>query len=265
MPCPLCRSSAQEGIPLSNGNIVHSHCFRNLTETILALEKRLSDEHLYVAGLRDALSVAESIVGRISRFFGAGHDPDDLRAKIAKSQSKIEGFVRDCVAVRSLATPIFDVLSEYPPDWGERSKAVERRDQKCTVCGSRKVLQAHHIVPLSRGGTNRLTNLQLLCSRCHEGKHGGQPFGEAKRTSPTRFSENVLAVKKAMDRNSDIEFLYKKPRDRKSMTRRITPQALVEVEHIHDEENTLCVRGYCHLRKATRTFAIKRITNLKCL
>lgn len=37
----------------------------------------------------------------------------------------------------------------------------------CVNCESTKNLMLHHIVPLSKGGTNRLTNVVFLCEKCH--------------------------------------------------------------------------------------------------
>jgi hypothetical protein len=45
---------------------------------------------------------------------------------------------------------------------------VWRRDQgRCAECGSRVRLEFHHIVPVSRGGSNTARNIELLCEACH--------------------------------------------------------------------------------------------------
>jgi len=54
--------------------------------------------------------------------------------------------------------------------------AVSARDGgRCRLCGSRKDLQFDHIIPFSRGGTNDVGNIQLLC-----GYHNR--YGEVRRT-----------------------------------------------------------------------------------
>ncbi len=46
--------------------------------------------------------------------------------------------------------------------------AVWRRDNGCCVrCGSRENLEYDHIIPISRGGSNTLRNIELLCERCN--------------------------------------------------------------------------------------------------
>lgn len=45
---------------------------------------------------------------------------------------------------------------------------VWRRDQgRCVRCGSRERLEFDHIVPLSRGGSNTVRNIELLCESCN--------------------------------------------------------------------------------------------------
>jgi len=49
--------------------------------------------------------------------------------------------------------------------------AVWRRDQgKCARCGSRENLEYDHIVPLSKGGSNTVRNIELLCEKCNRAK-----------------------------------------------------------------------------------------------
>lgn len=64
----------------------------------------------------------------------------------------------------------------YPRNWDSLRRAVYARDRhRCTRCGRkggrRVALHAHHIVPLSRGGTNTLENLATLCDVCHRRVH----------------------------------------------------------------------------------------------
>lgn len=51
--------------------------------------------------------------------------------------------------------------------WSEFRKEVLRRDgQKCRRCGQ-DGNEVDHIIELDRGGTNKLSNLQTLCHKCH--------------------------------------------------------------------------------------------------
>lgn len=41
---------------------------------------------------------------------------------------------------------------------------------KCLKCGSSKRLTVDHVVPISKGGSNTLLNLQCLCYGCNRQK-----------------------------------------------------------------------------------------------
>jgi hypothetical protein len=53
-----------------------------------------------------------------------------------------------------------------------RKKLLKEFDKKCCNCGSDELVEYHHIVPLSLGGTNNLTNIAPLCYDCHKKAHG---------------------------------------------------------------------------------------------
>lgn len=69
--------------------------------------------------------------------------------------------------------------SNYPSNWNSIRKKVYKRDNyTCKNCGAeggphgQAELHAHHGVPLSKGGSNKLSNLQTYCKECHNAIHG---------------------------------------------------------------------------------------------
>ena len=54
-------------------------------------------------------------------------------------------------------------------DWQVLRQIVLKRDGfKCCNCrADDETLDVHHVVPISRGGSNRLTNLKVVCRTCH--------------------------------------------------------------------------------------------------
>lgn len=62
---------------------------------------------------------------------------------------------------------------------------------ECQNCGSKKDLDIHHIVPLSICGTNKLSNLAMLCLVCHGAIHGLDRVNSK--------SLQKIGIKKAMD------------------------------------------------------------------
>lgn len=263
MACPICYSLAFSGISLSNGEILHSICLQRLTDALADADRTLLAERAQVAALRAQFARQETYIGKVVRFFGRGADPEDLRSRIAAAEASLRAAEGACESARAKATPVFDIMLDYPPDWSLRSAAVAARDKVCTSCGSSRTLQAHHVVPLSKGGTNRLSNLKLFCERCHQRAHGGKEFSSSKSIEPLAIADRVQLLKNAIASGDDVEFMYRKPTDASYKKRRVTPRALVEIDHEQDDGRTLCLNGYCHLRRAERSFALKRIKGLK--
>jgi hypothetical protein len=51
-----------------------------------------------------------------------------------------------------------------------KEEVFERDGGQCVKCGSTRDLQYDHVIPYSRGGSNRAANIQLLCGDCNLAK-----------------------------------------------------------------------------------------------
>jgi len=74
----------------------------------------------------------------------------------------------------SLSAPVPrpERVDNYPSNWPwKRYKVLVRDSFKCQNSPNHLAQEVHHIVPLSRGGTNKMSNLVSLCKRCHIACH----------------------------------------------------------------------------------------------
>lgn len=61
-----------------------------------------------------------------------------------------------------------------------RKKVLSRDGHQCINCDSTENLEVHHIVPLSKSGTNEISNLVSVCPDCHYKIHGKTPTEKAE-------------------------------------------------------------------------------------
>lgn len=68
---------------------------------------------------------------------------------------------------------------------------LERDGYKCTKCGSRKRLEVHHIVPLSKGGSPWPKNCKTLCRKCHIKLHEQNGSLKQARRQWKEYSDGI--------------------------------------------------------------------------
>lgn len=76
---------------------------------------------------------------------------------------------------------------EYADSWKASSKKSRTLYRgRCARCNSTDDLETHHIIPVSKGGVDKQTNLITLCGRCHDKrhKHKRKQKRKQKRTTP---------------------------------------------------------------------------------
>ena len=86
-----------------------------------------------------------------------------------------------------------------------REYLLEKWQRHCAYCGAKQVpLEVEHIVPKSRGGSNRVSNLTLACHPCNErkGKQTAAEFGypaiQAQARTPLKDAAHVSILKTAV-------------------------------------------------------------------
>jgi 5-methylcytosine-specific restriction endonuclease McrA len=86
------------------------------------------------------------------------------------------------------------------PGYEVRQYLLEKFDHTCAYCGGRSgdpVLEVEHIVPLKRGGSNRVSNLTIACRECNQkkGDRTAEEFGHPEVQAQARQPlKNAAAV-----------------------------------------------------------------------
>jgi 5-methylcytosine-specific restriction endonuclease McrA len=84
--------------------------------------------------------------------------------------------------------------------WGYEVKEylLEKWGRRCVYCGKEGVpLEIDHVVPKSRGGTDRVSNLTIACHKCNQ-KKGNQPVEEFLVYDPERLKDIKAGLKKPL-------------------------------------------------------------------
>lgn len=77
-----------------------------------------------------------------------------------------------------------------------RNYLLEKFNHKCAYCGKKDVpLEIEHIVPKSRGGSNRVSNLTIACHECNQakGNQTAEEFGYPKIQTKAKKSLRATA------------------------------------------------------------------------
>lgn len=181
---------------------------------------------------------------------------------------------KNYASAREFLESIYDYWPGYPPDWDERRDALKAEyGEICQECNyeknyrdkrkRRRTFHVHHIVPLSKGGSHKIDNLQLLCNKCHQKTHHYDINGDLHKlgikqiSSP--FTEKVAIINEAIVSGSSLKFRYVK-RSGEVMMREIKPIQITTDNYIHKIQ---VVVGFCKMRQETRHFTIARMSQLK--
>ncbi len=86
-----------------------------------------------------------------------------------------------------------------------REYVLYKWHHRCSYCGATDIpLQVEHIVPRSRGGSNRVSNLALACESCNlkKGNQTASEFGypeiQAQAKMPLKYAAHVSSMKTAV-------------------------------------------------------------------
>lgn len=111
---------------------------------------------------------------KIKQQSGSGGYCDDCKqdsvkkCRVAGCSEKIDPDRSKCRDCREEREPGYD-RAKRPADWPKIRERQLTRQPQCELCDG-EATEVDHIVPLAKGGTNKLSNLQSLCKPCHSRK-----------------------------------------------------------------------------------------------
>lgn len=157
---------------------------------------------------------------RQARFLNRGRRgdrlPPSLESRVANTLTWIARLQKLCPIVAvNLELVRFDTQALQNPEisgieyqqgtlagYELREYLLEKWGRACTYCGAKEIrLQVEHIVPVARGGSNRVSNLALACKPCNQAKgtqtagEFGHPEVQAQARRPLRDAAAVNATR----------------------------------------------------------------------
>ncbi len=265
--CEVCKKKiGVKRITLTNDKYIHHGNYSidrwkpNCADYLKERPREISDEMM-------ALYIKKnSLLNKVVSIFG--FDKENSTANI---EHKLSLLSQESTRVQNLRKKVYDYWPSYPPDWEERrQEVISRAKEKCQECKTElePYFHAHHIKPLGRGGSNKISNLMCLCERCHEKKHGKRSFNyEDTYSRPPTYPERINTINKAIKLKKNLAFNYYKWKQKKWMKRKVMPSELTKEILINGKTkfflDNLYLVGHCHLRDDTRHFRLDRMKGLK--
>jgi len=262
--CLICKKQCRDGQVLSDGTVYHLECYSNAQERVSALEQQSTSQKSELYQVQRQIDHEKSLGETIKRWFSSGKsrvpDLDKRASELTIDSGNLNSELARCT---ELLSKLHDYWLTYPPDWEHRKSEIRMQSSGCANCLSgRGPLHVHHITPISRGGNHCRGNLVLLCERCHSDAHNGQVFDENHDHDIGAYGKRLISLEQAINTRRSVRFNYVRA-DGQKTTRTIDPTEFKTVDWKVRAGNTLCVVGYCHLRKENRIFAIKRMSSVR--
>lgn len=176
-----------------------------------AIKKALADRRMYRRNRR-----ARKTRYRAPRFDNrtrpAGWLPPSIQSRVDNSLTWAKRLRRLCpITTVAVETVRFDTQQLQKPEisgveyqqgtlfgYELREYLLEKWSRRCAYCGAENVpLEIEHVVPRSRGGSSRASNLTLACRPCNE-KKGNRPIKEFLADKPDLLKKILAGLKRPL-------------------------------------------------------------------
>lgn len=149
-----------------------------------------------------------------------------------------------------------------------RHEVFKRDGYRCRECGASKdetSLEIDHIVPVARGGTNDIDNLQILCRECNRMKHtdewvGGETDLEVAQNELDNLKEQLRMTKEKLELSNDEDDIINHRFKIKKLETEIIPNAENNLENLKkDLKKELEINKKRKTQKDKKNLLFKRL------
>ncbi len=267
--CKICKSSAakEEWIYLTDGSRIHSACYDQISSYISNKETELDELKRKKEELRKKWKRERGFIAKIRRIFSSEiFDEQVFWSETNMLSEAIDTLSKYIIEKREkidlILCKLYDFWPEIPPDWEDRRQLLIDEFNYCTQCkkfGTRSTsLHVHHIVPISKGGSHRLSNLEVLCEKCHQRKHHRRSFPYQDKPYLSSIQKKIQTFQNAIDKSKYLKFNYRLYSGEKD-------KHIVKPIGIKRSSETILLYGFCYLSNQERKFSISKISNVAIL
>ena len=256
-----------EWIYLTDGSRIHTSCYDQISSYISNKENELGELKRKKAELTIKWKRELGVIAKIRRIFSSEiFDEQVLWSQKKMLSEAIDTLSKNIIEKRekidSILCKLYDFWPGIPPDWEDRRQRLIDEFNCCTQCGKFETrstpLHVHHIIPVSKGGSHRLSNLEVLCEKCHQKKHHGRIFPYKDKPFPSRIQKKIETFQNAIKKAKYLKFNYRLYSGEKD-------KHIIKPISIKRSNETILLYGFCYLSNQKRKFSISKISNIAIL